>query len=134
MAPIIDTQSENEISSSAKSCPGSECPAKPAVQSGIVKIKVSAIDIPIDHNTDQRVSIFSDTDIIWRGDLGDIAELYVAGATRITVKYHMSLFHPGGKCSGVIDPAQSDKYIVSVRQGVSSAEVVLQPVDVFDMD
>ena len=134
MAMIKCPECGKDVSDKAKSCPHCGCPIESLSPSGTVKIKVSVLKAPTGLNGNQTVSIFSNNNVIWEGNSGEVAELFFEGATNIKVKYHMSLMHYGGECSGIVDPAKSKKYNVSARQGIMSTKLVLQPVDVFDSD
>lgn len=63
--------------------------------------------------------------LIWTGSSGEVAELFFDGETYVTIKYHMSMMHYGGECSGIINPSKSKKYNVSERQGIMSTKLVL---------
>lgn len=134
MALIKCPECGKEISDKASSCPNCGYPIESLSQEGIVKIKVSVLKAPTGLNGNQKVSILSDNNVLWEGKSGEVAELYFHGETYVTIKYHISLMHYGGECSGIIDPAKSKKYNVSARQGIMSTKLVLQPVDVFDAD
>ncbi len=107
---------------------------KNQILENIVRIKISPLKSFTGFNWNQKVSISSGIQTLWQGNVGETAEIYFEGPTSITVKYHISLMHYGGECSGIIDPAKSKKYNVSARQGIMSTKIVLQPVDVFDAD
>lgn len=134
MALIKCPECEKEISDKASACPNCGYPIESLSSEGIVKIKVSVLKAPTGFNGNQKVSIISNERVLWEGKSGEIAELPFSGETNVTIKYHMSLMHYGGECSGVIDPAKSKKYNVSARQGIMSTKLVLQPVDVFEAD
>lgn len=134
MAMIKCPECGNQVSDRAKACIHCGCPIEELAPSGIVKIKASVLKAPTGFNGNQKVSIFAGGKTLWEGNCGEVAELHFDCATNVTVKYHMSLMHYGGECSGVIDPAKSKKYNVSARQGIMSTKLVLQPVDVFDAD
>lgn len=134
MALIKCPECGKEISDKAKTCINCGCPIEELSPSGDVKIKVSAVQAPTGFNGNQKVSIFTGGKTLWEGTSGQVADLYFEEATQITVKYHLSLMHYGGECSGVVDPAKSKKYNVSARQGVMFTKLVLQPVDVLDAD
>lgn len=134
MAMIKCPECGNQISDKAKVCIHCGCPIEELAPSGIVKIKVSVLKSPTGFNGNQDVSILAGDKTLWEGKSGEVAELYFDGPTNITVKYHLSLMHYGGECSGTIDPAKSKKYNVSARQGFMSTKLVLQQVDVFDAD
>ncbi len=133
MALIKCKECGREISDRANLCPNCGCPID-ASPSGTVRIKVSVLKSPTGFNGNQKVSIFSKEKTLWEGKSGEIAEIHFEGATETTVKYHLSLMHYGGECSGIIDPSKSRKYNVSARQGFMSTKLVLQAVDVFDAD
>ena len=134
MAMIKCPECGNQVSDRAKACIHCGCPIEELAPSGIVKIKVSVLKSPTGFNGNQKVSIFANGKTLWEGKSGEVAELNFDGATSISVKYHMSMMHYGGECSGVIDPSKSKKYNVSARQGIMSTKLVLQQVDVFDAD
>ena len=134
MAMIKCPECGSQVSDKAKTCIHCGCPVEEFVPNGVVRVKVSALYAPTGFNGNQKVSIFAGGETLWQGSSGEVAELYFEGATNITVKYHMSLMHYGGECSGVVDPAKSKKYNVSVRQGIMSTKLALQPVDYFDAD
>lgn len=134
MAIIKCPECGKEISDKAKSCIHCGYPIEDINTAGIIKVKVSALKAPTGFSGNQKVSIFAGCATLWEGQVGEVAELHIETATEITVKYHMSLMHYGGECSGVIDPAKSKKYNVAARQGIMSTKLVLQPVDVFDAD
>lgn len=134
MALIKCPECGREISNKANSCPNCGYPIESLSSEGMVKIKVSVLKAPTGLNGNQKVSIFSNERVLWEGKSGEIAELHFDGETNVTIKYHMSLMHYGGECSGVINPAKSKKYNVSARQGIMSTKLVLQPVDIFDAD
>ena len=132
MAMIKCPECGKEVSDKAKTCPNCGCPIENISPSGTVQIKVSPLNSSSGFNGNQKVSIFSGAKTLWEGNVGDVAELFFDGPTSVTVKYHLSLMHYGGECSGTIDPSKSRKYNVSARQGIMSTKIVLQPVDVFD--
>lgn len=134
MALIKCPECGNTISDQAKTCIHCGCPIEDIANFGIVRIKVSVLKVPTGFNGTQKVSILVDDDVVWQGLSGEVAELKFLTPTNITVKYHLSLMHYGGSCSGVIDPSKSKKYNVSARQGIMSTKLVLQAVDVFDAD
>lgn len=134
MALINCPECGKEISSKAKSCPNCGCPIEFTNPTGEVKIKLSPLMAPTGFNGKQKVSIQKGSDVIWEGYTGEIAELHFDKITNITIKYHLSLMHYGGECSGTINPIKNNKYNVSARQGVFSTKIVLQPVDLFDTD
>ena len=133
MALIKCIECGKEVSDRASCCPNCGCPIESA-PNGVVKIKVSTLYAPSGFNGNQSVSILSGNNVLWEGNTGEIAEIYFECATEITVKYHLSLMHYGGECTGIIDPAKGRKYNVSARQGFMSTKLVLQQVDVFDAD
>lgn len=124
----------NDVSDKAQSCPNCGCPVEVLSPNGTVKIKVSVLKASSGYNGNQKVSILSDGNILWKGNAGEIAEVAFEEATNVTVRYHLSLMHYGGECSGTVDPAKSKKYNISARQGIMSTKLVLQPVDVFNAD
>ena len=134
MAMIKCPECGKEISDKAKSCINCGCPIEQITTSGIVKIKVSVLKSPSGFNGNQNVSITANGKTLWEGESGEIAEIYFDSPTTVYVKYHLSLMHYGGECSGVIDPSKSKKYNVSARQGFMSTKLVLQQVDIFDAD
>lgn len=138
MAMIKCPECGNQVSDRAKVCIHCGCPIEELAPSGIVKIKASVLKSPAGINGRQKVSIFSGYEgsykTLWEGESGEVAELHFDGPDNITVKYHGSLMHYGGECSGTIDPAKSKKYNISARQGFMSTKLVLQQVDVFDAD
>lgn len=131
-----------EISDRAGTCPFCGCPISELLESGeTVKIKLSTAvlaerwmnrDTPIGPG-DQKVSISSNGKVIWQGRAGDVAELSFVQPTSIDIQYHMNAWRYGGKCSGVIDPAQSKTYIVSAIHGLS-VKLDLRPVDASEAD
>ena len=133
MAIITCPECGKDVSDKAKSCPNCGCPVESLSPSGTVKIKVSALRTQGVHGN-QKVSIIADNQVIWQGKAGEVAEIYFDSPKEVTIKYHLSMMHYGGQCSGVIDPAKSKKYNVSARQGFMSTKLILQPVDVFDSD
>ena len=134
MALIKCPECGNQVSDKAKVCIHCGCPIEELAPSGFVKVKVSVVRSPTGLNGKQRVSIFTNDKTLWEGESGEVAELHFDGPTNITVKYHMTLMHYGGECSGTIDPAKSKKYNVSARTGFMSTKLVLQQVDIFDAD
>ncbi len=134
MALIKCPECGKDISDKAKACPNCGCPISSISPSGDVRIKFSPLKAPTGFNGNQSVSLLSNSETLWSGNSGDVAELHFDGPTNVTVKYHMSMMHYGGECSGVIDPTKSRKYNVSARQGFFSTKLVLQPVDMFDAD
>lgn len=134
MAMIKCHECGKEISDKASSCPNCGCPLSEMITSGIVKIKIGVLKASTGLNGNQKVSILSNSRVLWEGNVGDIAEIHFSAATNITVQYHLSLMHFGGECSGIIDPIKSRKYSVSARQGIMSTKLVLQEVDIFDAD
>lgn len=134
MALIKCTECGKEVSDKASACPNCGCPIE-ATSNGTVRIKASVVKSPTGFNGNQTVSIFiANGKKLWEGSSGEVAEIYFERPTNITVKYHLSLMHYGGECSGTINPAKSKKYNISARQGFMSTKLVLQPVDVFDSD
>lgn len=134
MAMIKCPECGKDVSDLAKSCPNCGCPIEALSPSGEVRIKFSPLRAPDGFNGNQKVSLMSNGKVLWEGRSGEVAELHFDGPTSVTVKYHMSLMHYGGECSGTIDPVKSKKYNVSARQGIMSTKIVLQPVDFFDAD
>ena len=134
MAIIKCPECGRDVSDRAKSCPNCGYPIENTTPSGVVKIKMSAVKAPTGFNGNQKVSVEANGQIIWEGNSGEVAELHFEKATTINVKYHLSMMHYGGNCSGIIDPSKSRKYNVSARQGIMSTKLVLQPVDVLDAD
>lgn len=134
MALIKCSECSKEVSDKAKSCPVCGCPIESLSPNGVVRIKVSPLRASSAINGNQKVSIMSSVNTLWKGNVGETAEIHFDGPTKITEKYHLSLMHYGGKCSGTIDPSKSKKYNVSAKQGFMSTKIVLQPVDVFDAD
>ena len=134
MAMINCPECGNQVSDKAKACIHCGCPIEDISPNGMVKIKASCLKAPTGFNGNQKVTIISGNKTLWEGKSGEIAELYFEGATDITVKYHLSMMHYGGECSGTVDPAKSKKYNVSARQGFMSTKLVLQQVDIFDAD
>lgn len=134
MALIYCTECGKQISDKAKACVHCGCPIENIVPEGMVKIKLSVVKSPVGLNGKQRASIMIGGNVVWQGFTGEIAELFFGAPTRIVVKYHFSMMHYGGECSGIIDPVSSKKYCVSTRVGMMSTKLVLQQVDVFDAD
>ncbi len=133
MAMIKCPECGRDVSDRANSCPNSGFPIASSKPNGSVMIKLSVLKSTARLNN-QKVSISSGGKILWQGTSGEIAELYFDGATNITVKYHMSLNHHAGECTGVVDPAKTKRYNVTARQGIMCTKLVLQPVDVLDAD
>lgn len=136
MALIKCPECGKEVSDKATSCPNCGCPIESLSPSGVVRIRVGVLKSPIGLNGKQEVSIISELTgtTLWHGYSGETAEIHFYGPTNVTVKYHLSLMHYGGECSGTINPSKSKKYNVSARQGIMSTKLVLQEVDVFDAD
>ncbi len=134
MAMIKCPECGKDVSDKAKSCPNCGCPIESLMPSGVVKIKFSALNLASGLNGNQKVSLSSNYKILWEGNAGEVAELFFEGPTNVTIKYHLNLMHFGGECSGIIDPQKSKKYNVSVRTGILSTKLVLQPVDILDAD
>ena len=134
MALIKCPECGKEISDKASACPNCGCPVSEMTTGGVVRIKIGVLKSPTGFNGNQKVSITSNDNVLWEGNVGDVAELSFDAPTNITVQYHLSLMHYGGECSGIVDPSKSKKYSVSARQGFMSTKLVLQPVDVFDAD
>lgn len=134
MAIINCPECGKTVSERAKACPNCGCPIEALNPDGSVRIKLSPVKSSDGFHGKQKASISSAGKVLWEGQTGEVAELKFERATTITVKYHLSLMHYGGECSGVVDPAKSQKYNVSARQGIMSSKLVLQPVDIFDAD
>lgn len=134
MALIKCPECRKEVSDKAKSCPVCGCPIESFSTSGTVRIKFSPLKASSGFNGNQKVSIMADGRTLWKGNVGETTEIHFDGPTNVIVKYHLSLMHYGGVCSGTIDPSKSKKYNVSARQGIMCTKIVLQPVDVFDAD
>lgn len=134
MALIKCPECGKEVSDKAQNCINCGCPIEIISPSGTVRIKLSFVNVQGGFNGKQKASIFVDGEIIWEGQTGETAEIYFDKSTTVTVKYHTSMMHYGGTCTGVIDPAKSKKYNVSTRVGFMSTKLVIQPVDVFDAD
>lgn len=134
MAMITCPECGKQISDKAGTCPNCGCPIADCSPSGEVRIKFSPVKSPSGLNGNQSVSLFAGSRTLWEGKSGEVAKIHFDGPTQVTVKYHLSMMHYGGECSGTINPAESKKYNVSARQGVFSSKLVLQPVDVFDSD
>ena len=135
MALIKCPECGREVSDMANNCPNCGYPIKSFNPKGIVKIKLSTLKTTMGSGGYQKVTIFQNAKAVWEGMSGDVAELFFDGETYITIRYHMSIMHYDGECSGLINPAKSKKYSVSARQGIMSTKLVLQPVDdIFDAD
>ena len=134
MALIKCPECGSEISDKAKMCPRCGCPVEEMNPNRPVMIKLCTLKAPTGLNGDQKVSIIWEGQTIWVGTAGQVVELIFEQPTTITVKYHLSLMHYGGECTGIIDPFKSKKYCVVARQGMMSTKLVLQPVDLFDAD
>lgn len=134
MAMIKCPECGKDVSDKAKCCPNCGCPIEFLIPNGIVKIKVSALNAASGLNGNQKVSISSNDKVLWEGNSGEVAELFFEGPTNVKIKYHLSLMHYGGECSGIIDPKKSKKYNVLSRQGIFSTKLVLQSVDFLDAD
>lgn len=134
MALIKCPECGKDVSDKAKSCPVCGYPIESILPSGTVRIKTNPLKVGIGFNGNQKVSIMTSEKTLWEGNVGETAEIYFDGPTDVTVKYHLSLMHYGGECTGTVDPSKSKKYNISARQGIMSTKIVLQPVDVFDAD
>ena len=134
MAMIKCPECGKDVSDKAKCCPNCGYPIESLIPNGIVKIKVSALNAASGLNGNQKVSISSNDKVLWEGNSGEVAELFFEGPTNVKIKYHLSLMHYGGECSGIIDPKKSKKYNVLSRQGIFSTKLVLQSVDFLDAD
>ena len=134
MAIIKCPECGNNISDKAKTCPNCGYPIETTNPNGSVRIKFSFVRSAGGVNGNQKVSLIADNQTLWKGQAGSVIDLTFTGPTEVTIIYHISLMHWGGQCTGIIDPNKSKKYNVSVRQGVFSTKLVLQPVDVFDSD
>ncbi|MDE6260032.1 MAG: hydrogenase maturation nickel metallochaperone HypA [Oscillospiraceae bacterium] len=130
-----------EISDRAGTCPFCGCPISELLKSGeTVKIKpLPAVnaewqigDTPPTPG-DQKVSISSNGKTIWEGRAGDVAELSFVQPTNIDIKYHMSVWRNGGKCSGMIDPTRCKTYIIFAQnRALTAIKLELRPVDTLD--
>lgn len=134
MALIQCPECGKDVSDKAQSCINCGCPLENLSSSGTVRIKLSFVKIQNGLNGKQKATIFADDKILWEGQTGETVDIHFDGPTTITVKYHTSMMHYGGTCTGVIDPVKSKKYNVSPRLGFMSTKLVIQPVDVFDAD
>lgn len=134
MAIIKCPECGNQVSDKASSCIHCGFPLAQSINNGVVKIKLSPVLAPTGFNGNQKVSITSDEITLWEGKSGEVAEIKLNKVTNITVKYHLSMMHYGGECSGVIDPSQNTKYNVSARQGFMSTKLSFHQVDVIDAD
>lgn len=132
MAMIKCPECGKQVSDKAKACPGCGYPIEDDMPSGIVRIKVSPLAIGINGN--QKVTIYGNCRTVWEGNTGEVAELYVDQPTEVTVQYHGCFMHYSGLCKGLVDPSRSKKYNVSARQGITSTQLVFQPVDAFYAD
>ena len=132
MALINCPECGKEVSNKAKSCPNCGCPIEVVNSTGEVKIKLSPLISSTGFNGKQKASILKGSEVIWEGYTGEVAELHFDKPADVTIKYHLSIMHYGGECHGMINPAKSNKYNVTARQGVFSTKIVLQSVDMFD--
>ena len=122
----------NPVSRRAKSCPNCGCPVAVMTPDGVVSIKLSNL---FNTMTKQSVSIKDKTgQLLWKGNAGQIAEVYLEKKTEITIKYHTAANAWGGSCKNIIDPSKGTKYATSVRRGFLGTHIELQRVDVFDSD
>ena len=123
---------KNPVSRRAKSCPNCGCPVVAMTPDGIVSIKLSNL---INTMTKQSVSIKDKNgQELWKGNAGQIAEVYLEKETEITIKYHTAANAWGGSCKSVIDPSKGTKYSTTVRRGLFGTHIELQKVDIFDSD
>ncbi|MBQ2654603.1 MAG: zinc ribbon domain-containing protein [Methanobrevibacter sp.] len=122
----------NPVSRKAKACPNCGCPVVSMTPDGVVRIKLSNL---INTMTKQGVSIKDENgQVLWRGNAGQIAEIYFERQTQITIKYHTAANAWGGSCKGVVDPSKGTKYATTVRRGFLGTNIELQRVDILDSD
>ncbi len=134
MALIKCPECGKDVSDKAKLCNNCGCPIEDLSPSGTVKIKLSFLKRQGGVNGKQKATIVADGKTLWEGQVGEIAHIYFEGETNVTIKYHTSMLHFGGECTGIVDPAKSKKYSIVTREGFLSTKLMLQPVDVFDAD
>ena len=133
MAMIKCPECGKEVSDKAVSCPNCAYPIADSKPDGIVQIKMTALQRGA-FGGKQRATLYANGNIIWEGQVGQIAEIYFDKATTVEIQYHTSMMYYGGKCSGIIDPAKGKKYSVHSRQGVMKTVMELQRVDYIDAD
>ena len=122
----------NPVSRKAKACPNCGCPVISMTPDGVVRIKLSNL---INTMTRQGVSIKDENgQVLWKGNAGQIAEIYFERQTQVTIKYHTAANAWGGSCKGVIDPSKGTKYSTTVRRGILGTHIELQRVDIIDSD
>ena len=122
----------NQVSRKAKSCPNCGCPVESMTPDGVVRIKLSNLFNTI---TKQSVSINDENgQELWKGNAGQIAEVYFERQTQITIKYHTAANAWGGSCKGIIDPSKGTRYATTVRRGILGTHIELQRVDFIDSD
>lgn len=134
MAIINCPECGNNVSDKAATCIHCGCPLENLSPSGTVRIKLSFVKVQNGLNGKQKASIMANGSTLWEGQTGETVDIHFDGPTSITVKYHTSMMHYGGTCTGIIDPSKSKKYNVSTRVGFMSTKLTIQPVDVFDAD
>lgn len=76
MALIKCPECGREISDKASSCPHCGYPIESLSPEGMVKIKVSVLKASTGLNGNQKVSIFSNKNVLWEGTSGEVAELF----------------------------------------------------------
>lgn len=78
--------------------------------------------------------MYADDNLVWEGQVGQVAEVFFSQAATVRVEYLMNLLYYGGSCTGVIDPSKGRVYNVYARQGFMKVILELQRVDVLDGD
>ncbi len=132
MALIKCPECGQEVSDKATNCPRCAYPIASSRPDGTVRIKMTVIAQTISGN--QKVSVIANGNTLWEGRTGEIAEIYFAKPTMVTVKYHTGLTTWGAECTGEIDPAKGKKYAVHQVRGMFKAGMTLQRVDMIDSD
>lgn len=98
--------------------------------SGVVRIKLAKFFGII---FKQSVSIMDvNGQLLWKGNAGDIAEIYFEGQTHILIKYHTAGNAWGGIGRGIVDPSIGTSYVTSIRRGIFETLISFERVDFID--
>ena len=131
MALIRCPECGREVSDQAKACPHCAYPIAQRSPSGQVRIKMSAVPRATMGGR-QQARVYADGNLVWEGQVGQVAEIFFPKASTVTIQYVMNMLYYGGSCTGIIDPAKGRVYNVHVRQGLMKIIMELQRVDILD--
>lgn len=126
MAMIKCPECGKMVSNMANSCPNCGFPISKGVNQGGVQIKLGTFQ------STQKAHIIANGVTLWSGKTGQVVDLKINRATKVTIKYEIGMYDGAGSCEGIIDPNRSKKWQVVSRPGFITMKLSLQPVDYFD--